>query len=76
MQVADIMRNLETDPAKQEAQAPITSQVNVKKSDGSEFERNDKVIVTKGGEEKEVKYKNLDKALIDGWSIKTEARKS
>ncbi len=76
MQVADIMRNLETDPAKQEAQAPITSQVNVKKSDGSEFERNDKVVVTKDGEEKEVKYKNLDKALIDGWSIKTEARKS
>jgi len=76
MQVADIMRNLETDPAKIEAQTPITSQVNVKKSDGSEFERNDKVIVTKDGEEKEVKYKNLDKALIDGWSVKTEARKS
>lgn len=75
-QVAEIMKNLETDPAKQEASTPITSQVNVKKSDGSEFERNDKVIVTKDGEEKEVKYKNLDKALIDGWSIKTEARKS
>ncbi len=75
-QVVEIMKNLETDPAKQEASAPITSQVNVKKSDGSEFERNDKVIVTKDGEEKEVKYKNLDKALIDGWSIKTEARKS
>lgn len=75
-QVAEIMKNLETDPAKQEASAPITSQVNVKKSDGSEFERNDKVIVTKDGEDKEVKYKNLDKALIDGWSIKTKARKS
>ena len=75
-QVTDIMRNLETDPAKQETSSPTISQVNVKKSDGSAFERNDKVIVTKDGEEKEVKYKNLDKALIDGWSIKTEARKS
>jgi hypothetical protein len=70
------MKNLETDPAKQQVKTPTISIVNVKKSDGSDFERNDKVVVTKDGEEKEVKYKNLDKALIDGWSIKTEARKS
>ncbi len=80
-QVAEIMKNLETEnpsPSLSEGNGtgPIISQVNVKKSDGSEFERNDKVMVTKDGEEREVKYKNLDKALIDGWSIKTEARKS
>ena len=77
-QVADIMKNLETDPAKQQLEdsAPTLSIVNIKKSDGSQFERNDKVIVTKDGVEKEVKYKNLDKALIEGWSVKTEARKS
>lgn len=80
-QVADIMKNIETEnpsPALPQGKgaAPTISIVNVKKSDGSEFERNDKVIVTKDGEDKEVKYKNLDKALIDGWSVKTEARKS
>jgi preprotein translocase subunit SecA len=78
-QVAEIMKNLETDPSLRPSdsagQATI-SQVNIKKSDGSAFERNDKVVVTKDGEEKEVKYKHLDKALIDGWSVKTEARKS
>jgi hypothetical protein len=68
------MKNLETEAPT--VSAPTISKVNVKKSDGSAFERNDKVIVTKDGEEKEVKYKNLDKALLEGWQVKTEARKS
>jgi preprotein translocase subunit SecA len=84
-QVSDIMKNLETDPSatnpsptlpQGKGAGPLVSVVNVKKSDGSDFERNDKVVITKDGEEKEVKYKNLDSALIDGWSVKTEARKS
>ncbi len=74
LQIADIMKNLETEAPT--VSAPTISKVNIKKSDGSAFERNDKVIVTKDGEEKEVKYKNLDKALLEGWQIKTEARKS
>jgi preprotein translocase subunit SecA len=76
LQITDIMKNLETDAPQVELSAPTVSMVNVKKSDGSAFERNDKVIVTKDGEEKEVKYKNLDKAIIEGWQVKKEARKS
>jgi preprotein translocase subunit SecA len=74
VQVADIMKNLETEAPTESG--PVISRVNVKKSDGSDFERNDKVVIIKDGEEKEVKYKNLDKALIEGWQVKTEARKS
>ncbi len=73
-QVADIMRNLE--PSAGEESSPVISIVPMKKTDGTKFERNDKVIVVKDGEEKEVKYKNLDKHLIEGWQVKTEAKKS
>lgn len=38
--------------------------------DLSEVGRNDKVIVTKNGEEKEVKFKKLDQLLKEGWVIK------
>jgi preprotein translocase subunit SecA len=75
-QVTDIMKNLETDAAATENQNPTVSMVSMKKSDGSKYDRNDKVVITKDGEEKEVKYKNLDKELIEGWQLKTEAKKS
>ncbi len=32
--------------------------------------RNDKIIVTKGSEEKEIKFKKLDQFLKDGWTVK------
>ncbi len=79
LQIADIIQNIEINhlqSASENQPTSLVSQVAMKKSDGSHFERNDKVVVTKNGEEKEVKYKNLDKALIDGWSLKTESRKS
>lgn len=76
VQVSDIMKNLEVDAAATEIENPTVSIVSMKKSDGSKYDRNDKVFITKNGEEKEVKYKNLDKELIDGWQLKTEARKS
>ena len=34
--------------------------------------RNDKVIVTKNGEEKEVKFKKLEQLLKEGWVVKTQ----
>ncbi|HRH26069.1 MAG TPA: preprotein translocase subunit SecA [Candidatus Paceibacterota bacterium] len=34
---------------------------------GEELGRNDKIIVRKGGEQKEIKFKHLDKYLKDGW---------
>ncbi|MBI5134430.1 MAG: preprotein translocase subunit SecA [Candidatus Taylorbacteria bacterium] len=37
---------------------------------GDKMGRNEKVVVVKGGEEKEVKWKKLDSYLADGWTIK------
>lgn len=85
IQVADIMKNLDVaamqNPSPQATQtsnisSQIHAQVPMTKTDGTRFERNDKVFVTKGGETKEIKYKNLDKALHEGWEVKTEAKKS
>ena len=74
-QVADIMKNLE--PGGESGMAnPTVAIVPMTRTDGTRYERNDKVIVTKDGEDKEVKYKNLDRHLIEGWQIKTEAKKS
>jgi hypothetical protein len=37
---------------------------------GDKMGRNDKVIVVKAGEEKEIKWKKLDQHLKDGWVLK------
>jgi preprotein translocase subunit SecA len=39
-------------------------------ADGEKLSRNDKLIVTKNGEDKEVKVKKLDQFLKDGWILK------
>ncbi len=39
-------------------------------SSGDKVGRNEKVIVMKGGEEKEIKFKKLDSYLRDGWTLK------
>jgi hypothetical protein len=70
------MKNLEPGAENGETSSPMIAMVPMKKTDGTKFERNDKVIITKDGEDMEVKYKNLDKHLIEGWQIKTEAKKS
>jgi hypothetical protein len=46
------------------------------KSDGTKFDRNDKIIMIKDGQEKEIKYKKLADELHDGWQIKTESKRS
>ena len=46
------------------------------KSDGTKFDRNDKIIVTKDGEEKEIKYKKLADELADGWQVKTHTKRA
>lgn len=76
IQVADIMKNLEPGNGEGASSSQMAAMVPMMKTDGTKFERNDKVIVTKDGEDMEVKYKNLDKHLIEGWQIKTEAKKS
>ena len=78
MQIADIMKNLDTDAAATQAQTPaiVLNQLPLSKIDGSKYERNDKVVVTKNGEDKEIKYKKLGEALQEGWEVKTETRRS
>jgi preprotein translocase subunit SecA len=79
-QVADIMKNLEPESGESGSGVRTSPQmiamVPMKKSDGSKYERNDKVVITKDGQDQEVKYKHLDKYLLDGWQMKTEAKKS
>ncbi|MDE1874876.1 MAG: preprotein translocase subunit SecA [Patescibacteria group bacterium] len=38
---------------------------------GHDRGRNDKVVITRGGEKKEVKYKKLDAYLKDGWTLES-----
>ena len=78
MQIADIMKNLDAEAAATQAQSPaiVLSQLPLSKIDGSKYERNDKIVVTKNGEDKEVKYKKLGEALSEGWELKTETRRS
>jgi preprotein translocase subunit SecA len=74
-EVGEIMKHLESSDNTEESH-PLVSLAVLRKADGTSFERNDKIILIKNGEEKEVKYKNIEKELIDGWSVKTETRKS
>lgn len=76
-QIAEIMKNLDTDQVAQTSSpmVPMTPIV-LRKADGGTLGRNDKVIVTKDGEEKEIKFKTLDQALHEGWQIKTEAKRN
>jgi len=39
---------------------------------GASYGRNDKVIISKGGEKKEIKYKKLDDWERDGWSMEEQ----
>ncbi|MDB4984581.1 MAG: protein translocase subunit secA [Patescibacteria group bacterium] len=75
-QVADIMTNLDTDGAAQSAAMPISIMLPSAKADGTKYERNDKIIVTKDGEEREVKFKKLAEMIGEGWEVKTHASKS
>jgi hypothetical protein len=52
-----------------------TPKIAVTAPDGAKLERNDKVVVVKDGEEKEIKFKKLDDALIEGWQVKTESKR-
>ncbi len=76
-QVADIMTNLETDPSKmQQVAVPVSIMIPDKKPDGTKYERNDKIVITKDGEDMEIKYKKLADMIGEGWEIKTHASKS
>ena len=74
-QMADILKNVEKNEG-QEKVAPILINTPTHKEDGTKFDRNDKVIVFKDGEEKEIKHKKLAEAIIEGWQVKTESKRS
>jgi preprotein translocase subunit SecA len=74
-QMADILKNVEKNEG-QEKVAPILINTPTHKEDGTRFDRNDKVIVFKDGEEKEIKHKKLAEAIIEGWQVKTESKRS
>jgi preprotein translocase subunit SecA len=76
-QVADIMTNLETDPSKmQQTAVPVSIMIPDKKPDGTKYERNDKIVITKDGQDMEIKYKTLADMIGEGWEIKTHVSKS
>ena len=81
VQIADIMKNLDINPAQAEADAPFVMNSNAlvlptTKPDGTKYERNDKITIIKDGEEQEIKYKKLAEMMNDGWEVKTHVSKS
>lgn len=61
-----------------EDESPLTKQSDSKHAKNpvkntNEYDRNDKVIVVKGEEKKEVKYKKAEELLKDGWTIQGRA---
>jgi preprotein translocase subunit SecA len=68
IQMAGMLKNIDTDAIlNPTVEQPVRVVMN--KADGSKFDRNDKIIVTKDGQTKEVKHKKLDQALAEGWTI-------
>jgi preprotein translocase subunit SecA len=73
-EAGDILMHLNTDALlkKPATVSPTVTQAPpIYRSDGSKYERNDKVAITKNGETQEIKYKKLDAYLSDGWTIVT-----
>lgn len=75
-QMADLLKNMETNPQASQTQSPLLISVPTHTADGEKYDRNDKIIVTKDGEEKEIKYKKLAEAVVEGWQVKTESKRS
>lgn len=73
-QMADLLKNMEDDNGS--AQSPLLITVPTHNEKGEKFDRNDKLIVMKDGEEKEIKHKKLAEAIADGWQVKTESKRS
>ena len=74
-QMADMLKNVEKSEEGDKT-APMLITTPTHKEDGTKFDRNDKVIVFKDGEEKEIKHKKLAEAIVEGWQVKTESKRS
>lgn len=75
--MADLLKNMDVE-AIQKGPDTATASIRIPthKANGEKYDRNDKIIVVKDGEEKEVKYKNLAKELGEGWQTKTETKRA
>lgn len=75
--MSELLRNMDVDAIIAGPQQSFVSiRVPSHKANGEKYDRNDKIIIVKDGEEKEVKYKNLSKELGEGWQVKTETKRS
>lgn len=74
--MSELLKNMDVEAI---LAGPVTSVISVRipthKANGEKYDRNDKIILVKDSEEKEVKYKNLSKELVEGWQVKTETRR-
>ncbi|CAG0906120.1 unnamed protein product [Darwinula stevensoni] len=74
-QVAHIMTHLDTDAILGNTQVVAASPMeqvigNIGQASGKKYGVNERVIIVKGSEEMEIKYKKVDQYLADGWTIK------
>ncbi len=74
-QMADMLKNVEKSEEGDKT-APMLITTPTHKEDGTKFDRNDKIIVFKDGQEKEIKHKKLAEAIVEGWQVKTESKRS
>ncbi len=72
-QMADLLKNVEN---AETTQSPLLITVPTHNDKGEKYDRNDKVIVVKDGQEKEIKHKKLAEAVVEGWQVKTESKRS
>lgn len=72
-QMADLLKNVEDT---QTTQSPLLVTIPTHNDKGEKFDRNDKLIVIKDGQEKEIKHKKLAEAVAEGWQVKTESKRS
>ena len=75
-QMADLLKNMETNPDASSGQSPLLISVPTHNAEGAKYDRNDKIVVIKDGEEKEIKYKKLAEAVSEGWQVKLESKRS
>lgn len=68
-QIFDLMKTIRIPDAGEQKQTPAPEPVHPVSSH-QKYERNEKVVIVKGGEEKEVKFKKIDQYLKEGWVIK------
>ena len=74
-QMTDLLKNMEINPSTTQ-QSPLLISIPTHTPSGEKYDRNDKIVVIKDGQEKEIKYKKLGEAITEGWQVKIESKRS